>query len=61
MSYKVHRLDISLESEQTKLQEFLNSLSGEVISIIPNVAKTSLFQIYGLTRKVNFLIIVEKL
>jgi len=38
----------------------LNNLKGEVISIIPNVAKTSLLQIYGVTRKVDFLFVVEK-
>ena len=60
MSYRVHRLEINMERDQVKLEQFLNSLKGEVISIIPNVAKTTIFQIYGLTRKVNFLLIVEK-
>jgi hypothetical protein len=60
MSYRVHRLEINMERDQAKLEEFLNSLKGETISIIPNIAKTTIFQIYGLTRKVNFLLIVEK-
>jgi len=60
MEYRVHKLEINMVSDQTKLEEFLNSLQGEVISIIPNIAKTSLFQIYGATRKINFLFIVEK-
>ncbi len=59
MSYNVHRLDITLESDHQRLEEFLNSLEGEVVSIIPNYARTSLFQIYGATRKVDFLLIVE--
>lgn len=49
-----------MEKDQDKLQDYLNNLKGEVVSIIPNVAKTSLLQIYGITRKVNFLLIVEK-
>jgi len=60
MEYWVHKLEINMVSDQTKLEEFLNSLQGEVISIIPNIAKTSLFQIFGATRKINFLFIVEK-
>jgi len=60
MSYRVHRLEINMERDQVKLEQFLNSLKGEIISIIPNIAKTTIFQIYGVTRKVNFLLIVEK-
>lgn len=58
--YKVHKLDIEMDKDQEKLEQFLNNLKGEVISIIPNVAKTSLLQIYGVTRKVDFLFVVEK-
>ena len=47
MKYKVHRMEINLEKDQTKLEQFLNNLHGEVVSIIPNIAKTTLFQIYG--------------
>jgi len=43
------------------LEQFLNNLEGEVVSIIPNIKKTSLFQIYGITFKVDFLFIVEKI
>ena len=60
MSYRVHRLEINMERDQVKLEQFLNSLKGEIISIIPNIAKTSIFQIYGVTRKIDFLLIVEK-
>ena len=60
MKYKVHRFEIDMEKDQIKLEQFLNSLQGEVISIIPHIAKTTIFQIYGVTRKVNFLLIVEK-
>ena len=60
MSYRVHRLEINMEKDQIKLEQFLNNLKGEIVSIIPNIAKTTLLQIYGVTRKVNFLLIVEK-
>ena len=58
MSYKVHRLDIKLEKEQGKLEQFLNSLKGDVVSIIPNVRPT--FQGMGGTAKIDFLLIIEK-
>ena len=61
MKYKVHRLEIDMEKDPFKLESFLNKLKGEVVSIIPNIARTSLFQIYGVSRKINFLIIVEKI
>ena len=59
MEYDVHRLDIKMNKEQDKLKKFLNSLKGEVISIIPNVKPT--FQGMGATAKVDFLLIVEKI
>ena len=60
MKYKVHRLEINMEKDQSKLEQFLNSLDGEVVSIIPNNKKTSLLQIYGVTSKIDFLLIVER-
>lgn len=61
MKYKVHQFEIKMEHDQSKLEQFLNNLQGEVVSIIPNNSNISLFQIYGITRKINFLYIVEKL
>ena len=58
--YKVHRYEINMENDQPGLEDFLNRLKGEVVSIIPNVARTSFIQIYGLKRKIDFLLIVEK-
>jgi len=61
MKYRVHRLEIKMENDQNKLEQFLNNLKGEVVSIIPNIKRTSLFQIYGLTDKIDFLLIIEKM
>ncbi len=55
MRYKVHRFDIKMTTDQQKLEQFLNSLKGEVIAIVPNVAMR-FFWIHG----VDFLLIVEK-
>lgn len=61
MKYSVHRLDVAMESAEETLERFLNELEGELVSIIPNYARTSLFQIYGLSRKIDFLLTVERL
>lgn len=47
-----------MNEDQTKLEEFLNILKGEVITIIPNVKPT--FMLMGSTAKVNFLLIVAR-
>ena len=59
MQYKVHRLDITMKEGQSKLEQFLNTLKGEVVSIVANVRPT--FQGMGGTAKVDFLFIVEKI
>jgi len=61
MRYKVHRLDISPGNDRDKLEQFLNNLEGEVVTIIPNIKKTTLSQFYGIAGKIDFLLIVEKI
>ncbi|MBC8382676.1 MAG: hypothetical protein H8E22_02475 [Candidatus Cloacimonetes bacterium] len=61
MKYRVHKFEINMDKDQSKLEQFLNNLEGEVVSIIPNNKKISLFQIYGITRKIDFLLIVERI
>jgi len=54
MRYRVYRLDIKMTRDQSRLEQFLNSLKGEVVTIIPNV--TPMPAMY-----VDFLLIVEKI
>jgi len=54
MKYRVHRLIIRMTEDQRKLEEFLNSLEGELISIIPNVCHIGFVH-------VGFILIVEKI
>ena len=61
MKYKVHRFEIKMSADQQRLEQFLNDLEGEVVLIIPNNTNMSIFQIFGVTRKIDFLFIVEKL
>lgn len=52
--YRVHRFNIRMTSDQSKLEAFLNSLEGEVVAIIPNIVGVPITH-------VDFLLIVEKL
>ena len=58
MKYKVHRLEIEKKGMEEKLEKFINSLNGDVISVFPNVKPT--FQPMGATAKIDALIIIEK-
>ncbi len=52
--YRVHRFDLRMTVDQTKLEQFLNGLVGEIIAIIPNVTW------FPSATHVDFLLIVEK-
>ena len=56
MKYRIHRIEVKSDNMQEKLEQFLNKLDGEVISVIPNV--TQYFLCYG--AKVNYILVVEK-
>ena len=58
MKYRVHRVEVKSDNMQEKLEQFLNRLDGEVISVLPNIRPT--FQGMGATAKIDFLLIVEK-
>ena len=53
MKYRVHHFNIRMTSDQGKLEQFLNSLEGEVVAIIPNVTPFP-------ATFVDFVLIVEK-
>jgi hypothetical protein len=53
MKYRVHRFNIKMTRDQGNLEQFLNSLEGEVVTIIPNVTPFP-------ATYVDFLLIVEK-
>jgi len=59
MKYRVHRIDVKRDNMQEKLENFINKLDGDLISVIPNVRPT--FQGMGATAKIDFILVVEKL
>lgn len=54
MKYRVHRFDLKMTSEYQKLEQFLNSLDGEIVTIIPNVT-------WAPKTQVDFVLVVEKI
>lgn len=52
--YRVHRFNLRMTADQTKLEQFLNNLEGEVVAIIPNVTPFP-------ATFVDFVLIVEKI
>ena len=56
MKYRVHRLEVKKDNFHVQLEQFLNTLDGEVISVVPNV--TQYFLCYG--AKIDYVLIVEK-
>lgn len=52
--YRVHRFDLRMTTDQSKLEQFLNSLEGDVIAIIPNLTW------FPSGASVDFLLVVEK-
>lgn len=57
MKYKAHHFPMRMTKDQNQLENFLNSLNGEVVAIIPNVAPVP----FTWHAKVDFLLVVEKL
>lgn len=58
MSYKVHKFDVGKEIDAIALEDFLNGLQGEVISIVPNIVPK--FHMMGATAGYDFLLVVER-
>ena len=54
MRYRVHHFRIRMTQDQSKLEQFLNSLEGDVVAIIPNVTPVP-------ATYVDFVLIVERL
>jgi hypothetical protein len=59
MKYRVHRIDVKADNMQEKLENFINNMDGDLISVIPNIRPT--FQGMGATAKIDFVLVVEKL
>lgn len=59
MKYRVHRIDVKSDNMQEKLENFINKMEGDLISVFPDVRPT--FQGMGATSKIDFILVIEKL
>jgi len=58
MTYRVYQVEIKKKTAREQLEQFLNELKGEIISVVPHVSPV--FKPMGATSKVDFLLIIEK-
>jgi len=58
MFYKVHKFHVGKRIDENELERYLNDISGEVISVFPNIVPK--FQMMGATAGFDTLIIIEK-
>ena len=56
--YNVHRVDVRMSRDQDRFEQFLNSLEGEVVSVIPNVSPSWTFG--GMGARVHYFWVIEK-
>jgi hypothetical protein len=54
VKYRVHRFVLKMTRDQSRLEQFVYGVEGEVVAIIPNVT-------WAPKTQVDFLLIVEKL
>ena len=59
MNCKVHKFQVGKDIDDIALERFINSLEGEVVSVIPNI--TPKFHMMGATAGFDYLLIIEKL
>ena len=58
MKYRVNRIDVKTDNMQEKLENFINNMEGDLISVIPNIKPT--FLVIGGAAKIDYILIVEK-
>ena len=57
MKYKTHRVNVTNSNMQQEIDNYINKLDGDVISIVPHV--TIFFLFYG--TRTDYVVIVEKI
>ncbi len=58
-SYRIHRFDVVMRTDQARFEQFLNSLGGEVVSVVPSVSPSWTFA--GMGARTYYFWVIEKL
>jgi hypothetical protein len=53
--YRVHRFDLRMTKDEANLERFLNSLEGDVVSVVPNVTIKAFW-----VHVINFVYVIER-
>ena len=56
--YKVHRFDVVMRTDQERFEQFLNSLEGEVVSVVSSVSPSWTFA--GMGARTFYFWVIEK-
>ena len=54
--YRVHRFDLRMTKDEQNLERFLNTLEGEVVSVVPNVRMKAFW-----VHVIDFVYVIERL
>ena len=46
IKYRFHRFDLRMAADQSELEQFLNSLAGDIVAIIPNVTGSQVVRLW---------------
>jgi len=57
--YRVHRFDVVMRTDQERFEQFLNSLEGEVVSVVSSVSPSWTFA--GMGARTFYFWVIEKL
>lgn len=57
MKYKTHKIDVTRSNMRQEIDNYINKLEGEIISIVPHT--TTFFLFYG--TRTSYVVIVEKI
>ena len=56
--YRVHRFDVVMRRDQARFEQFLNSLEGEVVAVIPSVSPSWTFG--GMGARTHYFWVIER-
>ncbi len=55
--YRVHRFDVVMRRDQARFEQFLNSLAGDVVTVIPSVSPSWTFG--GMGARTHYFWVIE--
>ena len=57
--YRVHRFEVLIRTDQARFEQFLSSLKGDLVTVIPGVSPSWTFG--GMGARTSYFWVIEKL